>query len=380
MSMRILLLISTSLAIHAGMAAHSLAYTVQVTNPGASERKAVPVVLDTTRLPESYQVPTAKLQVSTAEGDRVPAQSDDLDSNGRVDEVVFLVDLAAGEKKALTLEPSPPTHAVLPQKTDAIALPGWESEAFGYRAYGPMVIDLFARMENQPGLKLELFYAKSGKEQYDYHTASKHGIDMLHIGKTLGLAGVFFISGEEIIIPREPLQSRVLAKGPLRAVVEMTMGPFENDFGSFTLVRTASIMAGAVETILKDRIITHELKAKTPVHFGVGMKREADSVYLQDEALGLYLQWHFQGDDIGEAGIGLLMLDTPTVYTREDANNRYYVFQEALAAGDALAVELAAFGAWSGGGVVDDIQGLHVRGKKIAQRHLPAIELVSSQH
>ncbi len=75
-----------------------LSITVTVTNPQPTPRQAVPVVVPIAQNGKEINSAVIKGQPDT------PWQLDDLNDDGRPDELVFLVDLKANQTKTLTVD------------------------------------------------------------------------------------------------------------------------------------------------------------------------------------------------------------------------------------------------------------------------------------
>lgn len=327
---RILLLLIPALA--SAFAGDSLKVTVE--NPHQIELRGVTVEVP---LDGAGLEPGSAVGVM-GDGSILPAQ---IEPGPRSPVLVFQTDLPPGGKSEYTLRADAPPA---PARVAATAMPAWESERFGFRSYGPMVVDLFARRDANFGLRLSEFYGPDGQAKHDYHKPGPLGMDILHINNTLGLAGVFLSDGKEIAIPRDvPMTSRVLVSGPVRAVVETTLGPWASPWGEATFLRTASIAAGDYGTRLVDRVRFTKPPAQKLFH-GVGLRKETGKFGRLDDPGHRTFVHRFQQDEfIGPAGIGLHFPRTiQPVELAEDADNRYF----AVPVGEAL--EAVAFGFWSG--------------------------------
>ena len=112
-----------------------------------------------------------------------------------------------------------------------IALPSHSNpKRIGYRTYGGFFLDIQARAQGKPGLNNSLVgYFGSG-------VAGQIGEDVIHLGDTLGLGGLFLRAGDDVYrpplnmpdyahkpAPAEAPDYRVIADGPVRAVVEARM-------------------------------------------------------------------------------------------------------------------------------------------------------------
>jgi hypothetical protein len=170
----------------------------------------------------------------------VASQADDLDGDGTPDQFEFPVKLAAGQHKRVDIYYSTTLEDTIswPKRASAKHSYGYnrqvaalESEAMGYRMYGGFFLDMQARTANRPGLYNDL--AAYVPIRLDLLT----GRDVFHIGDTLGLGGIFLRRGTRVyqppmnvpdyahkLSPEMVPHYRVIAQGPLRAIVEATLG------------------------------------------------------------------------------------------------------------------------------------------------------------
>ena len=79
-----------------GVAAKNVKVNYVVTNPGNETRKDEPVAI-------TVSAPWVKSVTVYAEGKEIPSQLDDLDRDGKFDELAFVVDLAPREQKELKI-------------------------------------------------------------------------------------------------------------------------------------------------------------------------------------------------------------------------------------------------------------------------------------
>lgn len=166
-------------------------------------------------------------EIQTAD---LPAQVDDLDGDGKADELVFQVPLRPRQTRIVTVAYGPP-EAIVPLKTahplrTAVKFtaryegPGWESERTAWRIYyDPRnAIDVFGK--RRTGLYLEMF-ADPG---YNYHEESPLGRDIYKVGTALGIGSVgALVDGKAVPVGDVAERAwRIAATGPVRTVVEVS--------------------------------------------------------------------------------------------------------------------------------------------------------------
>ena len=185
------------------------AIKLAVTNPAGARRTAEDVVVPVSALRRIAPDFSAAGLIVTSSGARtleedsrtletveVPSQADDLDGDGKADEIAFQIDLEAHQTRIVTLAYGEQPlmlriRSKYPQRTNAKFAkryegPGWESEETAWRVYfdARNAIDLFGK--RRPGLDLDLF----ASPEYVYHMESGQGRDIYGIGKALGVGGI----------------------------------------------------------------------------------------------------------------------------------------------------------------------------------------------
>ncbi len=234
------------------MAHASQTITVTVSNPMKIQRSDVPVVIPL------FPYGDVRSAVVTQNGQEIPCQLDDLNQDETFDELCFLADLGAKEKKQYSVtftetgEPrSYPARvyaemvmANTKDKTlkkhqqnnyiEALTARGdaaytynvqhhhgvdFESELNGIRIYfdARQTLDLYGKYKKQLELKDTQFYTTAEQKAQGY------GDDVLWVGQTFGLGAFRGWDGEKptLVEPVRSRTQRVISYGPLRAIVEV---------------------------------------------------------------------------------------------------------------------------------------------------------------
>lgn len=352
--------------------------TVSVVNPGNFTMTDVPVIVSVQhfKLPEMSFLEMGHFRViDPATGEMPLYQVDDLDGDGRgADEIVFLTTLKPGEEKTYFLDFFKGFKAWPQQErfTDATNMPGWESELFGYRSYGAFIIDMFGKYQTNPGLRLKTFYNESNKQIYNYHVDSPLGMDILHVGPTIGLGGIALKTGDSVEMPGSgALECQVLVSGPVRSIVTQRKDNWQTSQGTFSISRTATIYAHHFETQIHDEITVVESKNSIG-KLGTGMKKEADMKYVSQPENGRFLLWFNQPMyDIGEMGFGMLLQSPEKFVLEEDDANFYYLLKQTPETGAVLTYDFVAFGAWQRAGFVHTSDEFSQLADKIQSAQIP---------
>ncbi len=223
---------------------------VNVTNNSATARKDAPVVLQLS----AYGTDVRSAVVMKG-GKEIPSQLDDLDGDGKYDELCFLTDIGKKSKQKFSVqllpdgkprEYAPRVYAemLLTNKkiksTNAQDLyissltvdngtnpywmlhhhgPAFESELVAYRIYFDhrQTVDIYGK--NRMALELRDTQFYPDKEQ----KAGGYGDDVLWVGETFGLGTLRGWDGQQpqMLKDVEHRTLRIMAKGPLRTVVEV---------------------------------------------------------------------------------------------------------------------------------------------------------------
>ena len=254
--------------------AESKKFTVRLSNPLGVDRVDVPVVLSLKDIP--FNVVDA---VVMCDGKEVPSQIDDLNRNLRNDELAFVTDMKAKEKKTLTVELYSDKQAErnYPRRTygDMIVrdfktkkknkFPGYihslsapegvdvfhllhhhgadfESELVAYRVYFDerQTYDLYGKYNKQLELQTSQFYPD------DEQLAAGYGDDVLWAGQTVGLGALRGWDGQKptMVSPVKSRGQRMVASGPVRTIVELTDEGWQLGGQTFNIRQNVIIYAG----------------------------------------------------------------------------------------------------------------------------------------
>jgi len=214
--------------------------TVTAANPSAFARTRETVVLlgsELAKLVPSLEI--KKALVVDAVGRPVVSQLVDMNGDDEPDELVFQVDLAAGQAKRfnLRLGERQPLAAreykvyarFVRERHDDFA---WENDLVAHRMYGPELetwakdslvssgIDTWAKRTHE--LVVNEWYMTD-----DYHRDNGQGADFYGVGKSRGCGGLGIWANGKLYPSRNFVRSRVLANGPIRLVFELTYAPWE---------------------------------------------------------------------------------------------------------------------------------------------------------
>lgn len=228
------------------------------------------------------------LLIST-KGDTIPAQLDDRDGDNAWDELFFVVDLPANEKKNYALK-WVPTKTAFPVRTSvrfgkrmaankpvqpatsevlmanelpkSIGFqryqtdgPSWENDKVGFRHYldGRNAKDLFGKKVSTMSPE-NVGINEKGQVQDTYHVMNDWGRDILAVGNTAGIGGYGLLIGDKLlrlgvtvndsVNNIEETRFRILAEGPVHSVLNFQYKNWKSDSSMYSVDENTSIFPG----------------------------------------------------------------------------------------------------------------------------------------
>jgi unsaturated chondroitin disaccharide hydrolase len=172
---------------------------------------------------------TLEQDARTLQTIELPSQADDLDGDGKYDELAFQVDLKPKQTRIVTLAYGDQATILrlrshYPVRTGARFSTrfeglGWESEEVAWRIYCDRrnAIDLFGK--RRPGLYLDLF----ASPEYVYHSETPLGRAVFDVGPSRGIGSIVAVIGDQAqaVTDVAGRNWRVLTTGPVRSIVEI---------------------------------------------------------------------------------------------------------------------------------------------------------------
>ncbi len=292
---------------------------VRVTNPESVARADEIVSLSWGALaPRVPGLAADRARVVEAGSEKeVPAQVVDADGDGTPDELLFLVSLWPDESRFYRVQArkaasfAARAHVRHQEIRDDAA---WENDRVTYRTYGmglqnvePLIssgVDVWTK--RVPGLVIDRWYAKD-----DYHRDRGEGADFYTVGTTLGAGGIG-IWQDGALYPAPNFETyRILADGPIRAIIELEHGPWEA--GGRVLTETRRIQIDAGRLIYRQES-SFRAEDGNDLQVAVGLAKRPDVVYSAqaDSVLPWMSLWGPVGSKFGGHGdLGtFVLLDT----------------------------------------------------------------------
>lgn len=332
-----------------------------LTNTLDTARPEAAVVLNRDALANWPEMPIRVLH----DGQEVPSQQDDLDGDGRWDELFFLVDLAAQERTTITVEATPAPAAYIPRTQAYMAVkqggrfvngvyegaregyypfrqldipvqhqqdstwpmfegPVWESDLVGYRYYldARNRVDVFGKRVPEPVL-----HAVTG----DYHAINDWGTDVLKVGSSLGLGtpAAQTAEGLQTLGTAKHRAVEVVANGPLRSILRTTYRDWEVEGTALHVVSDLVIQAGQRWTEQRLRITNAAGQPiSIPIATGIVKHPAAPALTTGIHADHRYgLTWGAQTDKDNGLGMAVLLPERYTPLPLPDDLSHAYTLQ-----------------------------------------------------
>lgn len=248
---------------------------IVVSNPMGVDRNDEVIVFTKAQMNEKIPVKEGSLPVFKNNGSVVPTQPDDLDGDGKWDEVAVLLNFKANETIELEANWVPENEFPEFEKRTNLrlgivqddgsfkevdeyrALPcddgfeviaqaesvNWENDKIGFRNYFDCrnVKDLFGKLK--PDLILDKL---SLPEMGNYHNLNDWGMDVLHCGSSLGSGGLALLKNDSLyrLGSTDVYEYRKIIEGPVRSVFDLIYKGWNVDGDDLQAVERISIYPG----------------------------------------------------------------------------------------------------------------------------------------
>ena len=240
-----------------------------------------------------------------ANGRAIDYQFDDLDRDGVWDELFFVADLKAGERRTFYVYRGFQQRGWNPHRAHAAigsymrhTVPFWESENVGWKLWFPTDIDIYAK--RKPLLMSNRLYMGNldgygvSAENPDY------GADIQSVDDSFGGGGIGVFEGDVLARPRfspaadtehrfnagQQSDTRysfeVLVNGPLRSMVRVRTMNWNTGQGRYAVEQTYTAYAGQNYTTAEVRFPTWEPGA-AGADFAVGVRRRPGENFVRQE-------------------------------------------------------------------------------------------------
>ncbi|MEN8158205.1 MAG: DUF4861 family protein [Bacteroidota bacterium] len=253
---------------------------LQVTNPHDDAREDASVLISREKISKLMDLHEDKIpQLMDSDGNPLPCQADDVDMDGRWDELFALIDLPAGGDQKVELRFVSPgeypsfeprtnlrlgdaTRAGYPELYEADRLegisyhnhsrtgevyqmegPAWENDRVGFRNYFDQRngMDIFGKLTREMVLDS---VGIAGKPSY--HEPADWGMDLLKVGTSLGAGAIGYLHNDSIYRVGDNGSGtyQVVFEGPLRSRFNLRYSDWNVDGTPIQVLHQVEITAG----------------------------------------------------------------------------------------------------------------------------------------
>jgi uncharacterized protein DUF4861 len=325
-----------------------------------------------------------KLHVRDSSGKELLAQAVDTDYDDyhKPDILIFQSDFAPGQTKTFTISAGAKREykkedfraygRFVRERFDDFA---WENDRIAHRTYGNALI--FWKGEPLTSSAIDIWSKRTSKmvinEWYmvdNYHTDTGEGVDAYSAGPTRGCGGSGIWSNGQLYIPRNFIQSRVLANGPIRVMFELVYPNFGTDGVSVTQVLRVSLDGGS-QLNRFDTFYEREPSNK-PVAVAIGLKKAKDAQKDFNAERGRLTTWEPMDKNLGMQGLAIVANPRDVDTITEDKLNHLLVLKPSM---NTMPITYWAGFAWDRAGVIKSKSEWEKYVDEFAQMKLSPIEV-----
>jgi hypothetical protein len=283
-------------------------FAVEVTNPDSAWRTNEPVVLDIPAIrnsspdfnPRNFVLTDNPRRICNRE---IPSQADDLNGDGKADQIVFLANLRPHETARYWLYYSPsgerhdnyaPNTAATEKWPDSHNGLAWESNQIAYVFNGGHMEFL--------GKKEQTLILNSLAPSQAYHSEQQWGMNVLNAGDTTGMGGLTIWNGSKALpaFDGAHMQRRIVASGPVRTTVAVTLTGIGTGQNPYEIEQRFSIYSNNRYSEVRVRILS--TKTSGPIQFGPGFMKMPNDRSFFDATNGYFGSWGRQNNIVQEIG------------------------------------------------------------------------------
>src|SRR5687768_11535144 len=277
-----------------------------------------------------------KLHVLDSTGKEVLSQSVDTDYDDyhRPDALIFQADFAPGETKTFTVsagakrvykkEDFRAYGRFARERFDDFA---WENDRIAHRTYGKALItwkgepltssaiDIWSK--RTPKLVINDWYMVD-----NYHVDLGEGADVYSAGPTRGVGGSGIWGKEQLHIPTNFVDSRVLTNGPIRVMFELVYEPFDANGTRVSKVLRVSLDAGSQLNHFQA-----VYQASSPLAVAVGLKKVKEEQKQFNAERGWLTIWEPMDKNLGMQGLAVVAPPNDVHKLVEDKLNHLVVLK-----------------------------------------------------
>jgi Domain of unknown function (DUF4861) len=280
-----------------------------------------------------------KIHVRDSSGKELLSQAVDTDYDEfhKPDIVIFQTDFAPNETKTFVVTAGKKNEYT---KTDFRAYGrfvrerfddfAWENDLIAHRTYGKALITW--KGEPLTSSSIDVWSKRVSKlvinDWYmvdNYHADAGEGMDDYSAGPTRGCGGSGIWSGNQLFVPTNFVDSRVLANGPIRVMFELVYEPFDVSGRKVEEVLRISLDAGSQLDHFQSSYKSEG--ANGPLAVAVGLKKVKDEQKEFNAEGGWLAIWEAMEKNQGMQGLAAIVNPEQLDKQAEDKQNNLIVLK-----------------------------------------------------
>jgi hypothetical protein len=295
----------------------------------------------------------------------------DYDDYHKPDMVIFQADFAADETKTFVVTAGKKHEYAkddfkaygrfVRERFDDFA---WENDRIAHRTYGNIWTKRVSRLVINDWYMVD-----------NYHTDMGEGADAYSAGATRGCGGSGIWANNQLYVPQNFVDSRVLANGPVRVMFELVYEPFDVNGTKVSEILRISLDAGSQLDHLQS--FYKPQSGNEPLAVAVGIKKVKQEQKEFNAGRGWLAIWEPMEKNLGMVGMAAIVNPEALDKQAEDKQNNLMV----LKAGTQSPVSYWAGFAWDRAGKITSPEAWKKYVDEFAQGVLSPIEVsVASNH
>ncbi|HEV2837286.1 MAG TPA: DUF4861 family protein, partial [Pyrinomonadaceae bacterium] len=233
----------------------------------------------------------------------------------------------AGKKREYTREDFRAYGRFVRERFDDFA---WENDRIAHRTYGKALITW--KGEPLTSSAIDIWSKRTSKlvinDWYmvdNYHTDLGEGVDAYSAGPTRGCGGSGIWANEQLFIPKNFVDSRVLANGPIRVVFELVYEPFEVNGVQVSKVLRVSLDGGS--QLNHFEAFYRRASGNEPLAVAIGLKKVKDEQKEFRAERGRLTIWEPMEKNLGMQGLAVVARRADIDKVAEDKLNHLLVLK-----------------------------------------------------
>ena len=279
-----------------------------------------------------------KLLVRDSSGKEVLSQSVDTDYDDlhKPDTLIFQADFAPEETKTFTVTAGSKREykkedfraygRFVRERFDDFA---WENDRIAHRTYGKALMTW--KGEPLTSSAIDIWSKRTSKlvinDWYmvdNYHTDTGDGVDAYSAGPTRGCGGSGIWANNQLYVPTNFVESRVLTNGPIRVMFELVYEPFDANGVKISQVMRVSLDAGSQ---LNHFQTTYRADNNALLAVAIGLKKVKDERRMENAEQGWVTFWQPMEKNLGMQGLAVVLKAGDVERLDQDARNNLVILK-----------------------------------------------------